>query len=325
MRNFAILYLAVSACVALAIPAPLPVPQDFEEIINAVSNTDSGPLGPAPGDSPPEIEPTTSELVAATVEQIEDTPSTTKRDLQKRFTPLGLPSGWFYVYKDLNAATEHSSYKTYKSLPASTPDYAQACADFCDSKIGCTFFNVYTEKFGPNPEDEKVKCSLYALPSGPEQATNDGQWRDGYRVTISHSYAYSKVLNPALVGWMMQPLNGAIIGKRANPTDPDPYMGFASIEATDPFLCVAACDEKTAYNSRHPTGGTFRACNFVNFYILIKNGVPFRTVCSFYIIPFDSSFATNHGYTSGSDVYTIGSSWGITKGVLQGVAGIVTA
>ena len=54
--------------------------------------------------------------------------------------------------------------------------------------------------------------------------------RDGYAVTISGSWGYSKRLNPSVPGYNAEPLDGAINGKRVNPTDPDPYMGYASIE-----------------------------------------------------------------------------------------------
>lgn len=316
MRNFALLYLAVSACVALAIPAPLPVPQDdLTDLQDAASVPDVGPVGSAVGDYPPEKVPSNDEVIAEAVKE-----SQVKRDLQKRAL-----AGWQLIYADLNAATEHSSYKTYKTLPATTPDFAQACANFCDSLTGCSFFNYYKETFGPGPDDSKVKCATFSLPSGPAQATNDGQWRNGFRVTISHSYAYSKIVTPSVVGWTVEPLEGAIIGKRANPTDPDPYMGLATIEAADPSLCVAVCEEKTAYNSRHPSSnGSYRSCNFFNYYYLKKNGVAYKTVCSFYLISFGPEFATNHGYTSAGDVFTIDNSYGFTRNALQGVGGIVT-
>jgi hypothetical protein len=325
MRSFAFLYLAVAASIALAIPAPLPAPdEDFGDIIASLSDDPSADLGPQPGPEPAPPPPTQAELEDDTKSQI--VPQKHKRDLEKRYTSLGEPSGWFYVYQNLTAATEHPSYITYKSLPATTPDFAQACADFCTSPTvtGCTFFNVYTEKYGPNPEDQKIKCSLYALPSTADQATNDGQWRNNYRVTISGSYGYSRILHPDVPGYTAESVDGAIIGKRANPTDPDPYMGFASIPAADPSLCAAACEEKTAYNSRHPSGGTYRACNFFNFYFLVKNGVPYKTICSFYLIPFDSSYATNHGYTAFPDIYTIEQSWIFTRVPQQGTGGIVT-
>lgn len=92
-----------------------------------------------------------------------------------------------------------------------------------------TFANLYTEKFGPNPEDELIKCSIYSLPSGPAQATNTGQYRNNYHVTIRESYGFSKELTPVLPGWTEEKLDGAINGKRADPSDPDPYMGFATI------------------------------------------------------------------------------------------------
>jgi len=75
-------------------------------------------------------------MISDAVDQIEAAKRKRDLELEKRYTLLNLPAGWFYAYKNLNAATEHSSYKTYKSLDPSTPDLAQACANFCDSKVG---------------------------------------------------------------------------------------------------------------------------------------------------------------------------------------------
>ncbi|KAF8421836.1 hypothetical protein EV426DRAFT_671816 [Tirmania nivea] len=326
MRTFALLYLAIATSVALAFPAPAPLPADHNlgEVVNSLPKDSNAQLGPGPGTSTPYAEPSKDEIISNAVEQIDATKRKRDLELEKRYTTLSLPSGWFYVFKNLNGATEHSSYKTYTALPENTPDLAKACADFCESKVGCTFFNVFTEKFGPNPEDQVIKCSIYALPSTAAQATNVGQWRDGYHVTISGSWGYSKDLNPTVSGYTSEPLDGAINGKPVNPTDPDPYMGYAAIEATDPDLCAAACEEKTTFNSQHPSDGSYKACNFFNFYILIKNDVPFKTICSFYIIPFDNSFAVNYGYSSGAETYTIGDSWGFTRDTQQGTGGIVT-
>ncbi|KAF8437733.1 hypothetical protein BGX38DRAFT_926846 [Terfezia claveryi] len=327
MRTFALFYLAIVASVTLAVPAPSADSDCLDKLDIVVNNLppDDGPLGPAVGTEPGPTVPDNSQIINKAVEEISNSPSKLKRDneLKKRYTTLPLPPGWFYEFKNLNAATESSSYMTYKSLPASTPDLAQAGANFCQSVAGCTFFNIYTEKFGPNPADQVIKCSLYSLSSTAAQATNDGQWRDGYRVTISGSWGFSKTLNPTVPGYTAEPLDGAINGKRANPTDPDPYMGYASISATDPSLCASACEDKTAYDSRHPTDGTYRACNFFNFYILIKDGVPYKTICSFYIIPFDNSFAVNYGYSTSTTTYTIGDSWGYTRVPQQGTGGIV--
>lgn len=88
------------------------------------------------------------------------------------------------------------------------------------------------------------------------------------------------------------------------------------MQQTDPELCAIECEEKTAYNSRHPSqDGKYTTCNFFNYYVLIKNDVPYKTICSFYIMQFNNSFATNHGYWSGDDAYTVWNSWGFTKHV----------
>lgn len=83
----------------------------------------------------PAAELPASVVVAAAVEQSEETDPLAKRDLGKRYT-LTLPAGYFFAFKNLTGATQTSSYKTYKSFPANTPDLAKACTDFCDRKVG---------------------------------------------------------------------------------------------------------------------------------------------------------------------------------------------
>ena len=82
--------------------------------------------------------PTEAELVDDASKQISVPPAKLKRglELEKRYTTLSLPTGWLYAFQNLNGATEHSSYITYKSLPETTPDFAQAGADFCNSVAG---------------------------------------------------------------------------------------------------------------------------------------------------------------------------------------------
>lgn len=44
--------------------------------------------------------------------------------------------------------------------------------------------------------------------------------------------------------------------------------------------CVQACAEQAAYEYAHPSAGGARACQFVNSYLLLKNGVAQSQVCS---------------------------------------------
>ncbi|KAK6503551.1 hypothetical protein TWF481_008565 [Arthrobotrys musiformis] len=229
------------------------------------------------------------------------------------------PSGYYLVFSGLNGATQAPSYLTFKSIPVYDPNL---CAAKCNSISGCRFFNLYIEI---NVHGQIIKCSFYSIRSTASSATNVGQWRDSFRVTIKNSNGYAKYQPyPPVDGFTVETLGGAINGKRLAPGDPDPYMGYTSIEASDPSTCAIACEQKTAYNSRHPSiQGTYRACNFFNFYHLYKNGEGYRTICSFYLIQFNSSYATNHGYSSNGDTYTIAESYGYTRVVQQGDGGIV--
>lgn len=321
MRTFTLLYLAISASMVLAAPRPVPVAED-SEIIRIVENESSEPespreLGPDAGTPTPPKEPSTSEQVSQALNELNQNYTPTKRGLEKRV--IVVPPGYYCKFAGLNGATEHPSYRTYKTLPS---EDAQACTSFCDSKPGCLFANMYQEH---TDTGILYKCSLYNQQSGLESATNIGQWRNNFHVTISDSYGFAKGVNPEVPGFIYQKVGGAINGKKANPTDADPYMGYSSIETSDPVLCAAICEQKTAYNSRHiDSTGTYRACGFYNFYILVKNNVDFKTICSFYIIPFDDSFAVNHGYSSNGDVYTIRESITYTRITQQGSGGIVT-
>ncbi|KAK6361157.1 hypothetical protein TWF730_004901 [Orbilia blumenaviensis] len=207
-------------------------------------------------------------------------------------------NGYYLVFSGLNGATQASSYLTFRSIPVYD---TSLCAAKCNTMSGC-------------------------IRSTSSSATNTGQWRNGFHVTINNSNGYAKYepYHP-VDGFTVETLAGAINGKRLTPVGPDPYMGYTSIEASDPSICAIACEKKTAYNSRHISSqGSYRSCNFFNFYHLYKNGEGYRTICSFYLIPFDSPYATNHGYSSHGDVYTIAESYGYTRITQQGNGGIVT-
>jgi hypothetical protein len=75
----------------------------------------------------------------------------------------------------------------------------------------------------------------------------------------------------------------------------------------DPSLCAAACESQTQFDKNHlvDSNGEYKPCNFFTSYILTKNGVPLGTYCAFYTQSWDSSYAVNTGYYSGSDVYSV--------------------
>lgn len=74
-----------------------------------------------------------------------------------------------------------------------------------------------------------------------------------------------------------------------------------------PERCISACEAETKYNADYLNGRA--TCRFVNTYMLYKNGVSQGQVCAMYTRAWDASFATNVGYSSGSDKFTIATSW----------------
>lgn len=75
----------------------------------------------------------------------------------------------------------------------------------------------------------------------------------------------------------------------------------------DPAVCAAACEAQTEFDKKHlvDSNGEYKPCNFFTSYILTKNGVPLGTYCALYTQSWDLSYATNTGYTSGSDEYKV--------------------
>lgn len=70
----------------------------------------------------------------------------------------------------------------------------QECADKCTRTIGCQGFNTYFERSPskvpgpdcPNPGGAANPfCVLWGGPVTPENARNEGQWREQYHVVIA--------------------------------------------------------------------------------------------------------------------------------------------
>ncbi|EGX47746.1 hypothetical protein AOL_s00083g254 [Orbilia oligospora ATCC 24927] len=136
------------------------------------------------------------------------------------------PSGYHLVFSGLNGATQAPSYLTFKSIPTYDPSL---CAAKCNFISNCRFFNLYIEI---NANGQIIRCSFYSIRSTASSAINVGQWRNGFHVTINNSNGYAKYQPyPPVDGFTVESLGGAINGRRLAPGDPDPYMGYTSIEA----------------------------------------------------------------------------------------------
>jgi hypothetical protein len=101
------------------------------------------------------------------------------------------------------------------------------------------------------------------------------------------------------------------------PTSAGTYMGvqaFLTTQPYDPSVCGLACEEISAYNTRHAaTGVAPQLCVFFDAYILYKNGVNGVFTCTYYSESYDPSYATNFGqYDSEGDHYTIAHSYTYT-------------
>ncbi|OCL06951.1 hypothetical protein AOQ84DRAFT_67379 [Glonium stellatum] len=203
------------------------------------------------------------------------------------------------------------------------------CSAKCNSVSACLGFNIYFERDPsitpaaacPNPAPfTNVKCTLYGYPVAAGAATNMGQWRgptdangQAFHVVITGSNGYNKNPCPTppqltnFTGPSAQ-LPGAINAPNDPTTGKNTYLGMKLYNGGpfDPSQCSAACQAQTAYDARHPASdGTYMPCNFFNAYILLKNGIPQGTYCSFYSRTWDASYATNTGYTSGSTQYSV--------------------
>lgn len=323
----------ISAAKAVAVPDTLgPAPQEAPESSNydqtaaqtevteTVSNqgaitktrkrsdtcsaVEAGGAGPVPGDGSVAAY-TASDSILSTNAQSAST-----------------PSGYTQSFSDLSASTQQIGYLTYKNIDSGSYD-VDACATFCDSETFCLGFNIYYErdpKYTPdssctNPAPQtNVKCALYGYPVSAATATNQGQYREQFQVVIAGSNGYSKAAvgtckGAPSVADFNAPTNlpGAIqaplITKDGQSYDTYNGMRLFNDNPYDPSLCAAACEAQTAFDKEHlvDSNGEYKPCNFFTSYILTDNDVPLGTYCALYTQSWDSSYATNTGYTSGSD------------------------
>jgi hypothetical protein len=129
---------------------------------------------------------------------------------------------------------------------------------------------------------------------------NYGQYNEDFHVVLAGSNAYVKDIDgafPIIPGYLTEVYNdgGAILA----PLDcngKDTYIGVKKYTDAqfDAQRCIDYCAE---------TPG----CNYVNTYMLRKNGVPFVQDCALYTRRWTAEFATNYGQVSGHSNLTISS------------------
>lgn len=78
-----------------------------------------------------------------------------------------------------------------------------------------------------------------------------------------------------------------------------------------PEHCADRCDRISEFDDDTDPNNQDLACTFFNAYLLSQNGQPAGAYCAFYSQVYDSSYATNTGYTDqdDGDVYTISNSY----------------
>ncbi|TGO90243.1 hypothetical protein BPOR_0073g00180 [Botrytis porri] len=232
------------------------------------------------------------------------------------------PSGFTRSFVNLKASNNALKYMGFTQLP--TYD-TKVCASKCSDITGCNAFNIYYERdpsVDPgasctNPSSmTNVKCVFWGGALDAKTAVNDGQWRSTFRVVIAGSNGYNLNSFPTPGGYN-QPtsLAGASINAPLDCKKADTYLGsrFFTDTPFDVSLCTAACDATTAFNVAHPSATGVQTCQFINTYILYLNGVAQGQACAMYTDTWDISYAVNTGYTSGTDVYTIDSSYTLSN------------
>ena len=165
-----------------------------------------------------------------------------------------------------------------------------------------------------DPESTTViKCVFWGGPVSPENANNDGQWRNDFHVVIAGSNGYvSKSIAPQDGYTGPEHLGTAAINAPLDCAGGDTFMG-SKVFTSGPFdagLCASACSSQTQYNIAHPpANGKPKTCQFFNTYLLLKNGVSVGQTCAMYTQAWSSDYAKNTGQYRGNDRYTIAYSY----------------
>ncbi|KAF9870866.1 hypothetical protein CkaCkLH20_11538 [Colletotrichum karsti] len=217
------------------------------------------------------------------------------------------PSGWYQTFKNLQAATSASAYQGYNTYATYDP---ARCASECMKMSGCSAFNIFFERDPsldpasrcPNPPSTTViKCSFWGVGIGPSTATNNGQTRNDFHVVIAGSNGYQLTAPEyPVAGYTSTFTDAATINA---PSTCNSYITYKAHTdgAYDPSLCAADCASQK--QETNPFNGL--TCHFFTSYLLLKNGVTQAQICALYSRTWDKTYATNTGYTSGSDIYSI--------------------
>ncbi|KAK7911816.1 hypothetical protein PG985_014297 [Apiospora marii] len=231
------------------------------------------------------------------------------------------PDGYFNTFQNAKGSIEGVGYKTMKTIESYSPD---ACATACNEMDGCNAFNILYERNGlsqsgngcPRPASTTIiKCTFWTVPVVEEHATNVGSGaietdsNQDFVIVIAASNGYVSNNFKAQPGWPgpSVPVDAAINAPLDN--GKDTFIRSQTFPISADYKgsnCVQACSEQAAYEYAHPSAGGARACQFVNSYLLLKNGVAQSQVCSMYTQPWNATtYATNYGQARGNDKYTI--------------------
>lgn len=154
-----------------------------------------------------------------------------------------------------------------------------------------------------------IKCVFYAGPLSASSATNTGQWQSKFQVVIAGSNGYMANSIAAPTGYTTPvSLGTAAINALTDMCGTNTYMGFKLFTSGgfDASLCAAACSAQSVYNLNNPpANGPVQTCQFFNTYMLYKNNKPQGQYCSLYSETWSPAYATNTGYSSNGDKYTI--------------------
>ena len=165
------------------------------------------------------------------------------------------------------------------------------CADLCSSSWSgsapCASFVIYHERApelvwpttkapsaacpasADSPSVTLIKCVFYSVPLYSGNATNVGQYQDGFHVVIAGSTAFN-LEAPAVSGYAGPvPLHNASLDIPP-PVGENGYIRVQTFPDTayDPGTCADNCDDISAYNLEQ---GSSELCTSFNSYIMYEN------------------------------------------------------
>lgn len=286
---------------ASVVANPIPEPHERFDLMKRVCASQAAGAGPTP-------DPDTA---AAFLEFSEFTTSAKNAET---------PAGYIKTYTDLHASSNAHGYLGYTLLGSYD---ASACASQCNERDGCESFNIFFERAPlQNPDDAScsnppsttnIKCVFWGGPVVEDNASNTGATFNQFQAVIAGSNGYmNSSIFPSAGYNMPNYLEKASIQAPNNCHNANTYMGFQIFQgAFDASKCAAACTAQTEWNIAHPPtdGSPAMTCQFFNTFQSLKNGVSEGQWCVLYNETWSDGYATNTGYQSGSDVYTIAHSY----------------